>query len=97
MKDVIVLLPGIMGSALDKDGTTVWDTSVGAFGRALFSLGASVQALALESDTSTGDGVSAENPRSRHGARLLKTRGTTWPTRSLSRRSMASPTRRQRV
>jgi pimeloyl-ACP methyl ester carboxylesterase len=59
MKDVIVLLPGIMGSALRKDGTTVWDTSVGAFGRALFSLGASVKDLALDSDGSTGEGVEA--------------------------------------
>lgn len=57
MKDVIILLPGIMGSALAKDGKSIWDVGVGALGRALFSLGDSVQDLALKSDASTGDGV----------------------------------------
>ena len=57
MKDVIVLLPGILGSALAKDGKVIWDVGVGALGRALFSLGGSVQDLALKSYASTGDGV----------------------------------------
>lgn len=59
MNDVVVLLPGILGSALEKDGRTVWDISVGAMSRALFSLGGGIQALALESDSSTGHGVTA--------------------------------------
>ena len=57
MKDVIVLLPGIMGSALAKDGKVIFDVSVGAMGRALFSLGGSVQDLALSSDARTNDRV----------------------------------------
>lgn len=57
MKDVIVLLPGIMGSALAKDGNAIWDVGIGALGRALFSLGGSIGDLALSGDASTGDGV----------------------------------------
>jgi hypothetical protein len=59
MKDVIVLLPGILGSALEKDGHTIWDVSVGAISRALFSLGGSFNELKLSSDASTGDGVTS--------------------------------------
>jgi hypothetical protein len=59
MKDVIVLLPGILGSALERGGKSVWDVSAGAISRALFSLGGSVDELALSSDASTGDGVTA--------------------------------------
>lgn len=57
MKDVIVLLPGIMGSALAKDGKAVWDVGVGSLGRAIFSRGGSVEALALGGDASDGGGV----------------------------------------
>lgn len=57
MKDLIVLLPGIMGSALARDGKTIWDVGVGAMGRALFSLGGSLQELTLSGDASTGDRV----------------------------------------
>ena len=59
MQDLIVLLPGILGSALEKGGDCIWDASVGVFSRALFSLGGSVDRLALSSDASTGDGVTA--------------------------------------
>ncbi|MDF0667789.1 MAG: hypothetical protein P0119_17200 [Nitrospira sp.] len=59
MNDVIVLLPGIMGSALAKGGHPVWDLSPGAIGRAVFSLGSSIDILKLTSDASTGDGVTA--------------------------------------
>lgn len=58
-KDVVVFVPGIMGSALAREGRTVWDVSGGAIVRALASLGRSVQDLALESDSSTGEGVTA--------------------------------------
>ena len=46
MKDVVVLLPGILGSALEKNGKSLWDVSAGAIGRALFSLGGSIDQLA---------------------------------------------------
>src|SRR5262245_6343409 len=59
MKDVVVLLPGILGSALEKDGKSIWDVNASAIGRALFSLGGSFDELTLPSDASTGDGVVA--------------------------------------
>lgn len=58
-RDVIVLLPGIMGSALEKDGRSIWDFTAGAISSALFSLGGSIDELALSSEISTGDGVTA--------------------------------------
>ena len=57
LKDLVILLPGIMGSALAKDGKPVWDLTAGAIGRALYTLGDSIQDLALSSDASTGDDV----------------------------------------
>jgi len=57
MNDVVILIPGIMGSALAKEGRVVWDVSSGAIGRALYSLGSSIHELALTSDASTGEGV----------------------------------------
>ncbi len=59
MNDLIILLPGIMGSALTKRGRPVWDLGITALGRALFTLGNSIQDLALSSDASTGEGVTA--------------------------------------
>jgi len=63
MGDVIVLLPGILGSVLTCDGKDVWAPSPGAIGRALWSLGRSVRALRLENDPweedDLGDGVTA--------------------------------------
>jgi hypothetical protein len=59
MNDVVVLLPGIMGSALAKGDEAVWDVSGGALGRALRTLGGSLRELTLESDASTGAGVAA--------------------------------------
>ena len=38
--DVIVLLPGILGSVLTKDGKEVWAPTPGAAWRAVWSLGA---------------------------------------------------------
>ncbi len=57
LKDVVILLPGIMGSALFKDGKPIWDLTAGAIGRALYTLGDSIQDLALDSDASTGQNV----------------------------------------
>jgi pimeloyl-ACP methyl ester carboxylesterase len=59
MKDVIVLLPGIMGSALEKNGSTVWDASTAAVGQMLWTMGGSLINIALSGDTSTGEGVTA--------------------------------------
>lgn len=63
MKDIVVVLPGILGSALEKDGKAIWDMSPGAAVRALFTLGGSVKDLTLDGDDHTaddlGDGVRA--------------------------------------
>lgn len=63
MKDVVVLLPGITGSVLAKDGKDVWAITPGAALRALFSLGRSIHDLRLDEDPpdvdDLGDGVSA--------------------------------------
>src|SRR5262245_20658133 len=63
-RDVIVLLPGITGSVLRKDGKDIWAISGGAIGRGLSSLGKSIKDLALNGDDSglddLGDGVTAD-------------------------------------
>ena len=63
MKDVIVLLPGILGSVLERDGDEVWAPSPGAIGRALWRLGRNLNDLALGDDPwesdDLGDGVRA--------------------------------------
>jgi pimeloyl-ACP methyl ester carboxylesterase len=64
MRDVIVLLPGITGSVLQKDGKDIWAFSGGAIIRALLSLGGSIKDLALTDDPpdedDLGDGVTAD-------------------------------------
>ena len=63
MGDVVVLLPGILGSVLERDGRDVWAMSPGAAWRALMSLGHSVTDLELHGDDPSvddlGDGVTA--------------------------------------
>jgi pimeloyl-ACP methyl ester carboxylesterase len=63
MRDVVVVLPGITGSVLQKDGKDVWNVSGGSVLRALLSLGQNVKELALENDPpdvdDLGDGVTA--------------------------------------
>jgi pimeloyl-ACP methyl ester carboxylesterase len=63
MDDVIVLLPGILGSVLAKDGKEVWAPTAGAAWRALWSLGHSIRDLELHGDPvdddHLGDGVEA--------------------------------------
>ncbi len=63
MKDVVVLLPGILGSVLERDGKEVWAPSPGAIGRALWRLGRNLNELALDDDPweqdDLGDGVTA--------------------------------------
>jgi pimeloyl-ACP methyl ester carboxylesterase len=63
MGDVVVLLPGILGSVLARDGHDVWAVSPGASWRAIRTLGHSVQDLELHDDDPSvddlGDGVTA--------------------------------------
>jgi pimeloyl-ACP methyl ester carboxylesterase len=63
MSDVVVLLPGILGSVLQRDGKDVWAFTPGAAGKALLSLGGSIRDLRLEDDPpdvdDLGDGVTA--------------------------------------
>jgi hypothetical protein len=63
MKDIIVLLPGILGSTLQKNGKDVWGISAGAVSNALWNLGANVQDLAIPDDQHDNpdydDGVTA--------------------------------------
>lgn len=65
MPDVVVLLPGITGSVLKKNGKVVWGYSADTIGRALFTLGGSMEkALALPHDDpmldDLGDGIVAD-------------------------------------
>lgn len=63
MPDVIVVVPGITGSVLQKDGRDVWAVSGGAVVQGLRSLGGSIQDLALPPGApplaDLGDGVTA--------------------------------------
>jgi pimeloyl-ACP methyl ester carboxylesterase len=63
MGDVVVMLPGITGSLLTKDGKDVWAPTGGAILNALVSLGKNVKSLALKEDPpdvdDLGDGVVA--------------------------------------
>ena len=63
MGDVVVLLPGILGSVLQKDGKDIWAMSPGAAFRALLSIGGSIKKLELDGDDpdadDLGDGVTA--------------------------------------
>jgi pimeloyl-ACP methyl ester carboxylesterase len=65
MPDVMVLIPGITGSALKKDGKVVWGFTAGTIGKALFTLGGSMEkTLALPHDDpqkdDLGDGIVAD-------------------------------------
>lgn len=61
--DVVVLLPGIIGSVLARNGKEVWAPSAGALMRALTSGGESILGLRMQGDDPTlddlGDGVTA--------------------------------------
>jgi pimeloyl-ACP methyl ester carboxylesterase len=60
---MVITLPGITGSVLEKDGKDIWALSLQAIFGALTSLGGSVQQLKLDGDDPSiddlGDGVSA--------------------------------------
>lgn len=62
MPDVIVLVPGILGSVLQKNGRDVWAASGGAALAGLLSGGGSLRNLAIDEDSpedDLGDGVAA--------------------------------------
>ena len=59
MKDLIIFLPGITGSTLERDGRPVWDISPGALARGVFSRGGSISDLALDSPSDQGADVRA--------------------------------------
>jgi pimeloyl-ACP methyl ester carboxylesterase len=63
MRDVIVLLPGITGSVLQKNGKDVWAVTGGSALNALLTLGDDIRELALDEDPpdvdDLGDGVTA--------------------------------------
>ena len=58
VKDVVILLPGITGSVLARNGKEVWSTSVGSIWRAVTSFGGSVTGLELDA-SGEPDGVTA--------------------------------------
>lgn len=64
MADVVVLLPGIGGSVLTRNGKDVWAPSASAVLGALSSLGGSLESLELGEDDwlvdDLGDGVAAD-------------------------------------
>jgi pimeloyl-ACP methyl ester carboxylesterase len=61
--DVVVLLPGISGSALAKDGREIWGLSAGTLWNAASTLGNSIRQLTLGDDDPSvddlGDGITA--------------------------------------
>ena len=64
MPDIIILLPGILGSALRKNGKEMWGLSANAIARGVLTLGQSIQGLELQNDDpdqeDLGDGVTAD-------------------------------------
>ena len=62
MTDVVVVLPGILGSTLEKNGTPVWAPSLGAVAEMIRTFGRAIPDLRLPSgigDEHPGDGVEA--------------------------------------
>jgi pimeloyl-ACP methyl ester carboxylesterase len=57
MGDVIVLIPGILGSVLSRDGHDVWAPTPGAAVRSMWTLGRSIGDLALARDPIDQDDV----------------------------------------
>jgi hypothetical protein len=66
MRDLVVVIPGILGSALERKGKEVWGLSGQAVIDNLLSLGRNIQHLALPQgigDQEPNDGVSATRLR----------------------------------
>lgn len=63
MKDMIVIIPGITGSVLQKDGQDIWAVSGQAIWQVLTNLGDTIEQLKIDQDDpeaeSLGDGIQA--------------------------------------
>ncbi|WP_019499149.1 lipase/acyltransferase domain-containing protein [Pseudanabaena sp. PCC 6802] len=57
LKDIIVILPGIMGSVLQKDGTDLWNVSGQVMWQIVKSLGNRLKDLKLEGDDPNGGDI----------------------------------------
>ncbi len=57
MQDIVVVLPGILGSELKRDGRDLWAISPSGVFRALLSLGKSIKSLELTGDPAVDDAV----------------------------------------
>lgn len=60
ISDVVVVLPGILGSTLERNGVPIWSPSAGAVLRAIVTFGGNVKSLTLPSgigDQHPSDGV----------------------------------------
>lgn len=57
MRDIVVLLPGIMGSVLQKDGNDIWNVSAQVISRALNPFGDRLKGLKLEGDDINGGDI----------------------------------------
>ena len=55
MNDLVVVLPGIMGSVLERNGRIAWDAPVAAFWAAATSRGGSITELMLSGDDGRGE------------------------------------------
>ena len=63
LQDLVVILPGILGSVLQKDGRDLWGISKGAIWDILISRGDALNALNVQQDDpdaeSLDDGIKA--------------------------------------
>ena len=57
MKDIVVILPGIMGSVLQKDGKDLWNISGRTFSRVLNPFGSKLKGLKLVEDDIGGKDI----------------------------------------
>jgi hypothetical protein len=64
VSDVVVVIPGLLGSVLVKDGKDVWASSLGAIVRGVLHRGRDIRTLELNGDDpeepDIGDGVTAD-------------------------------------
>lgn len=62
LRDIVVLIPGILGSSLKKHNTDIWAVSGQAISSAIKTLGSSLDQLAIANETGApdlGDGITA--------------------------------------
>ena len=66
LRDVVVVVPGILGSVLEKEGVELWGPSLGALRRALLT-----DALVENLQLRTGDQVERDEPDGVHATKLI--------------------------